>query len=59
MTKEERIRRYEAIVKWGTDYVDATESFIRDEYIESLQFDRDLLQEYIVGLRDLKAQKDV
>ena len=59
MTKEERIKRYEAIVKWGTDYLDAIESFIKDEYRDSLEFDKTLLQEYIAGLSALKAQKDV
>jgi hypothetical protein len=59
MTKEERIKRYEAIVKWGADYLDAVESFIKDEYKASLEFDKNLLQEYIEGLAALKAQKDV
>jgi hypothetical protein len=59
MTKEERIKRYEAIVKWGTDYLDAIEGFIKDEYRASLEFDKSLLQEYIEGLTALKAQKDV
>jgi hypothetical protein len=59
MTKAERIKRYEAIVKWGTDYVDAIESFITDEHRDSLSFDRALLEEYVIGLRELKAQKDV
>jgi hypothetical protein len=59
MTKEERIKRYEAIVKWGSDYVHATESFIKDEYMDSLSFDRELLEEYVIGLQELKAQKNV
>ena len=59
MTKEERIKRYEAIVKWGADYLDAVDSFIKDEYRASLEFDRSLLQEYIEGLSALKAQEDV
>jgi hypothetical protein len=59
MTKEERIKRYETIVKWGTDYVDAMASFVKDEYLATLEFDRVLLEEYIRGLSQLNAQKDV
>jgi hypothetical protein len=58
MTKEERIKRYETIVKWGTDYLDAIDGFIKDEHRASLDFDRDLLEEYIIGLGQLKTQKD-
>lgn len=59
MTKAERIRRYEAIIKWGTEYVAAVEGFIKDEYLDSLSFDRELLEEYEKGLSALRAQKDV
>jgi hypothetical protein len=59
MTKEERIKRYEVIVKWGADYLDTVSSYITEEYRHTLDFEFRLLHEYINGLAELKSQEDV
>ena len=59
MTKEERIKRYEVIVKWGTDYLDTVSSYVAEEYRHTLDFEFELLREYIVGLAELNSQEDV
>ena len=58
MTKAERIRRYEAIIKWGVTSLDELYSQDADERNENIAFETALLQEYVNGLKDLKAQKD-
>lgn len=58
MTKEERIKRYKAIVKWGTEYVDSVDSWGKEEHKDFYTFDRELLAEYEKGLKDLIAQKE-
>lgn len=52
----ERLKRYEAIVKWGTDYIDNVDSWIKDEYKLTFSFDRQLLEEYEKLLKELKSQ---
>ena len=58
MTKEERISRYEAIVKWGKEYITSMDDWVRKEHQDFYAFDRELLSEYEKGLCDLKAQED-
>lgn len=56
MTKEERIRRYEAIVRWGQEYLAGISKLCRDESLDS---DRAILEEYEKGLTALSIQADV
>jgi hypothetical protein len=56
MTDTEKLKRYEAIVKWGTDYIDNVDSWIKDEYKATFSFDRQLLEEYTQSLKELKDQ---
>lgn len=58
MTKEERIKRYAAIVRWGREFIDSADSWVREEHKEFYNYDRQLLTEYEQGLAELKAQKD-
>ena len=58
MTKEERIKRYTAIVKWGREFVDSVDRWSREEHKDFYNYDRQLLTEYEQGLAELKAQKD-
>lgn len=52
MTDEERLKRYEAIVKWGKEYVEYMKS------IDGFKYDEQLLQEYMKAMEQLKEQKN-
>jgi len=56
MTDKERLKRYAVIVKWGTDYLDSIDSWIKEEHRPSLDFERELLEEYVESFTQLKEQ---
>ena len=50
MTDEERLKRYEAVVRWGKEYIEYMKA------INGFEFDAKLLKEYEEAIKQLKEQ---